>query len=129
MMTDEEVDDFLVHYGVKGMRWGVRKSRKKAGVGRASGAKLDRNARRKAYYEKKISKSGRGYTAPVMGVISLLPERKRKAILQKRVDRITAADKRIKSGNRSAKDVIQTYGGVALYGPAGVLVSVKPKRN
>lgn len=25
-VTDEEVDDFLAHFGVKGMKWGVRKS-------------------------------------------------------------------------------------------------------
>lgn len=28
MGTETEVEDFLAHYGVKGMRWGVRKQRK-----------------------------------------------------------------------------------------------------
>lgn len=27
MATDDDVDDFLAHYGVKGMRWGRRKRR------------------------------------------------------------------------------------------------------
>lgn len=26
MITDEEIDDFLEHFGVRGMRWGVRRA-------------------------------------------------------------------------------------------------------
>lgn len=31
MISDEEVQDFLEHYGVKGMRWGERRAARKAG--------------------------------------------------------------------------------------------------
>lgn len=40
MMTEEmsaEVDDFLAHYGVKGMRWGHRKAEDSGGSGGSSG--------------------------------------------------------------------------------------------
>ena len=33
-MTDDVVDDFLAHYGVKGMKWGVRNSSRPAGAPR-----------------------------------------------------------------------------------------------
>ena len=42
MDVDQEVDEFLAHYGVKGMKWGVRKDR--GGVSR----KTDREARKDA---------------------------------------------------------------------------------
>lgn len=34
--SDEEIEDFLEHFGVKGMRWGQRKSRQEGGSGRKS---------------------------------------------------------------------------------------------
>lgn len=55
MMTDEEVEDFLAHYGVKGMRWGVRKDRT-PGVSRRTDREAKKDAqeaaRAKMYYGK-----------------------------------------------------------------------------
>ena len=36
LMTYWEIDDFLAHYGVKGMKWGVRKSRSSGSAGSAN---------------------------------------------------------------------------------------------
>ena len=39
----EEVDDFLEHYGVAGMKWGVRKSKAEAGISRSRQALIEKN--------------------------------------------------------------------------------------
>lgn len=41
---DEEFDDFLAHYGVKGMRWGVRKDRRATGTAGSAGTKKAKKA-------------------------------------------------------------------------------------
>jgi hypothetical protein len=44
MIDEEEIDIFLSHYGVKGMKWGIRKDRRTPGVS----ARTDREARKDA---------------------------------------------------------------------------------
>jgi hypothetical protein len=55
MITDQEVEVFLSHYGVKGMKWGVRKERSS---GERSGRSIKREGKRDAKQIKKISKKG-----------------------------------------------------------------------
>lgn len=38
-------DDLLMHYGIRGMKWGVRRGSSKTGISRARGAMVDRNDR------------------------------------------------------------------------------------
>ena len=43
-INEEDVEDFLMHYGVKGMKWGVRKDRiRKGRAEREINAKIQRN--------------------------------------------------------------------------------------
>src|ERR1700761_1557162 len=46
MATQEEIEDFLAHHGIKGMHWGVRKNRDESGVKKspADHAKLKKAA-------------------------------------------------------------------------------------
>lgn len=44
MTTERDVDDFLAHYGVKGMKWGVRKQAAKAAVSEMNQIRKDRKA-------------------------------------------------------------------------------------
>lgn len=39
-MNEEYRDQYLMHYGVMGMRWGVRRRRTSSGVSRSSGKKV-----------------------------------------------------------------------------------------
>jgi hypothetical protein len=56
-MTTQELDDFLAHYGVKGMKWGIRKDRS-SGSGGLS--RSERKAEKKAVKkeEKQLRKIG-----------------------------------------------------------------------
>lgn len=68
MTTDQEVDAFLSHWGVKGMKWGVRKDR---GV---KGAVSRQKARNEAFNAKKDSRSGKqkaGIAAATVGSYAL----------------------------------------------------------
>lgn len=45
MDVDEDVDEFLEHFGVRGMHWGFRQGASKTGISRTRGSVLDRNQR------------------------------------------------------------------------------------
>lgn len=53
-MAMNETDDFLAHYGIKGMKWGVRRSQ--AQLDSASNSTSRKQARRNASVEKKAAK-------------------------------------------------------------------------
>jgi hypothetical protein len=100
-MTD--ADDFLLHYGVKGMKWGVRKSKEETGLSRAQGATIDRNDRH-------------------------IERLRRQPIFKKHYNKL--ADKRedqndrIKDGELFVRDYLSIYGQTSL---AGLYISVRPK--
>ncbi len=47
MVTDHEVDDFLEHFGVRGMKWGRRKSRAGSSSPRSEAQRQEASANRK----------------------------------------------------------------------------------
>jgi hypothetical protein len=49
---------YLEHYGTKGMKWGIRKGRKKEGIGRAKGAVVNRNKSIAARIERRRANGG-----------------------------------------------------------------------
>ena len=96
MTTDQEVEDFLEHMGVKGMKWGVRRQRRNnaiARVGQGSGGKLDkaRALSRTSLYD--IARGG-----------GLKGGAKRKS------DRFTAREERMANGKTKVTDLLVTYG-------------------
>ncbi len=40
MTTEDEVDEFLEHYGVQGMKWGARRASNRASVAKLQGKGL-----------------------------------------------------------------------------------------
>lgn len=103
---EDTVLEELKHYGVKGMKWGIRRGKKKTGLSRFEGATVDRNNRWIARYEKGAAK----------GIMA-----RSKAV---RADYMRAQNERIKTGQRTADDIMQIYGGTSL---AGLVISRAPK--
>lgn len=97
MISDEDVDAFLAHYGVKGMRWGVRRDPKtgvrpiaktlnEGRIGRASKANVDRHNAR--VNNRKLNKASR------------------RADAKKHETEVETARERVRSG-KSKRDVKQ----------------------
>lgn len=61
----EVTDDFLAHYGVRGMKWGKRSGGKSASSGGGSSSKGERKAIRKEIYKdaRGLVKANKGKTA------------------------------------------------------------------
>lgn len=95
-INDEEVDEFIEHFGKKGMKWGVRNQRR-----------LDR-ARRVA--------KGRGSLGDeirVLGrqsVTSLIRGKGLQGAASRDVMKLEAARKRIKAGKASTRDYLNRHG-------------------
>ena len=94
-MTD--VDEFLAHYGVKGMKWGVRRDRRannlvKVGAGRGSATDKLRAYAFTSPYDRVKGKGLRGGAA-------------------RRGTRQLARNARVRAGESSAKDKLLFYGG------------------
>lgn len=93
-MTDDAVKEYLEHYGVKGMKWGIR--RKRGSDGRVSGPK----------------KTSRGRT-----IYQKTPDRLSEAELQRRIKRLELEKKyrdlntpTVTKGKKFASETIQNTG-------------------
>ena len=105
-----EAEDFLAHYGVKGMKWGVRKS-PKVEVGKKPSKLLE--YKKKQASDNSIAKSLTSTTG-VTG-IGLIKSKGNlsKAVAKKNQKTIDKID-RIQRGEGTARDVISIYGNVSL---------------
>lgn len=108
MSTD--LDTFLAHYGVKGMKWGVRRST--PGVSRVKGAALDRNQRRTAKF-KRVAE-GRGtigdkvYALNRINSGQLIVNRGLKGAANKKVADLENQRDRILTGKTTVRDKLGT---------------------
>lgn len=96
MIDDEEVEVFLEHFGIRGMKWGVRRQRRNQALARASRPGAGIATKLRALHEENIIDlvKGRGIRGGA---------RIRRARLSGRIDRI-------KAGKGSARDIIVHFG-------------------
>jgi hypothetical protein len=96
MITDEEVEDFIEHFGKKGMKWGVRNQRR-----------LD-IARRVSKGTGSMSDSIRSFGR--QSVISLIRGKGLRGAAARDVLKLQAAKARIKTGKATTRDLINKRG-------------------
>lgn len=99
--------DFLEHYGVKGQKWGVRRSKKTTGVSRARGAMIDRNDRMLS--EIKNARTGKKYKRTVKVVRAIIGEEKQKRNWDTLSKDLRMQNKRVRAGELKAADRLQLF--------------------
>jgi hypothetical protein len=108
MITDAEIEDFLAHHGVRGMKWGVRRGRSVTGISRTRGAALDRNKRLIRQHTQARDRTGgkllRAATAPD---IMLLGRTRFESLHTMHISNLKAQNARIKSGQVTLRDKMQ----------------------
>lgn len=118
-------DELLMHYGMRGMKWGVRRGKSVTGVGRYRGALLDRNARDKKML--KDARKGKGALAPravnQLGK-KLLGEKRWEKNFQKKMSEINKQNQRLKSGKLKVADRLDMTLTVSMF---DLVVTHKPK--
>lgn len=121
-------DDLLMHYGIRGMHWGVRRGKGTTGVSRARGALLDRNARDAKML--KDARAGKGHLLPRASAKlgkKMLGEKLWEENYQKHMSYVRKQNRRLKTGKLTVADKIDMT--LNLYQhPLGVVVSGRPKK-
>lgn len=120
-------DDLLMHYGMRGMKWGVRKGKGTTGVGRFRGALLDRNARDTKML--KDARKGTGHLLPRAAAglgKTLLGEKRWEKNFQKRMTHVNAQNQRLKKGKLTIADRIDMTLNVGAF---DLVVSHTPKKK
>lgn len=128
--TKPQLDDnLLAHYGIKGMKWGVRRGSRTTGMTRGQGAVIDRNNRQlKSLRELKKGNSGKYVsgtkTVKTINVINNITMGRSftRRYYNNQIASLTAQNKRVKSGKMTLKDRLD----VAMQSPASRLISVRP---
>lgn len=107
----DEVDEFLAHYGVRGMKWGTRRGGLKE---RAKGAALDRNQQKTAIVKRALNRSKNGGNdekiARAVGISMSLGRKRFEKRLNKQMNKLANEKARIESGNATVRDKLKAVG-------------------
>lgn len=113
-------EELLVHFGVKGMKWGKRQSKSVTGISRSRGALLDKNARTKSRIDAALkgdkSRSPVRQRAALKLGQTLLGKERVGRLLQNKVDNLSAQDARVKSGQLKLADRLDVFNNVSVLG-------------
>lgn len=109
-LSDEEIDTVLVHFGVKGMRWGVRRDTRAQSLIRYAEGKGTRGDKFRRY-------ATRGPLAIVSKKYGTREQRVALAnkLLAKEGQRMLDRNKRVREGKASIKDILGYVGDTRIY--------------
>lgn len=114
---------YLAHFGTKGMKWGVRKSKKITGISRPRSALLDRNAFYLRNRKNAIVGKGSHGAAGALGRKMLGSERWHRQ-MQNSIKSIHDQNARLRSGKLTVTDRLQL---VFQTTPINLIVSTTPR--
>lgn len=118
-------EDLLMHYGIKGMKWGVRRGSSKTGVSRARGAQIDRNARHIKRTEDVLKGKGLRRDKIAYKFDSLfLGKDTTKALYKVSIRDMQQQNSRLKSGKATVRDKLTVLMSTT---PMDLVVSNRPK--
>lgn len=118
----KETDNFLEHYGVPGMKWGRRGSKKQTGVSRGGGAILDRNARNAKTLTD--ARSGVAHKRKVAFGKKIIGAQQWEKNFQTSMTNMAAQNFRIKAGKTTVSDKIDMLVGIDTL---DLVISRRPK--
>lgn len=122
-------EEYLKHFGVMGMKWGIRSGRGTTGVSRLAGAKIDQNDRRISRIktqQKHAKESGFLRNSVRYGEVGalLLKSKRFQKKMETKVSELTSQNERFKSGTETRRDRASA---ALTTGDAGKYISVRPK--
>ena len=94
-----EESTYLEHYGVKGMRWGVRRDRRINTLRKAGSGKAKFNEKARAYTNKPLLSP-----IPLLGPIDLVAGRGFRGAARRKANRNALAYERIRTGESTVRD-------------------------
>jgi 2'-5' RNA ligase len=100
----DQMDEALAHYGVKGMRWGIRKSEHEGGTNAKRAPVPSEDKARANANAAKIGKKG-NTDALSNAELQQLVQRMN---LEQQYSRLSSSDGRVKAGNKKAKEILET---------------------
>ena len=116
-------DNLLMHFGVRGMHWGVRRGRKKTGLTRHRGSIVDRNERLK--YDARMALAGKRHR--ISGTIArkIMGEQSFKRRINANIKELNAQNRRLKEGKLTVEDRLDLMSVT----PLSLVMSSAPKKK
>jgi hypothetical protein len=122
MVISEE--DYIEHFGILGMHWGIRRGKRKTGISRFSSALIDKNAFTRRHLQRTASGKHVVLRLADADQRALVGDKNYASNLQARIAGLDQQDRRLKKGKATALDKLDMFDRVS---PLELVFSIRPK--